>query len=101
MKMPAITPGPWKHSPYRGCPGFQVWAGEPGLDAVLILEEGDADSEANAKAIAAVPQMIEALMKAREMFHEIRMDWSDPRAECREGTEAIDAALRLAGVVEQ
>ena len=38
--------------------------------------------------------MREALTKCRELFSEIRMDWSDPRAECREGWSVIDAALK-------
>src|SRR3990172_4188835 len=34
-----------------------------------------------------------ALEKCKELFTEIRGDWSDPRAECREGWAVIDAAL--------
>jgi hypothetical protein len=37
--------------------------------------------------------MREALKRCRELFYEIRMDWSDPRSECREGVALIDEAL--------
>jgi hypothetical protein len=43
---------------------------------------------------ARVEQLEEALSKCRELFSEIRADWSDPRDEIREGWAVIDAALK-------
>ena len=46
--------------------------------------------------IAAAPDLLEALTKCRGLFSEIRNDWTDPRAECREGWAIIDAAIAKA-----
>lgn len=35
----------------------------------------------------------EALEKSRDLFTDIRGDWSDPRSRCRQGWAIIDAAL--------
>lgn len=37
--------------------------------------------------------LVEALEKCNEVFSNIRNDWTDPRSDCREGWETIDAAL--------
>lgn len=42
--------------------------------------------------------LADALKRCRELFSEIRGDWTDPREQCREGWRVIDAALKLAGV---
>ncbi len=39
-------------------------------------------------------EALEKLEKARDLFGDIRGDFSDPRSECREGMELIAAALR-------
>lgn len=36
----------------------------------------------------------EALVRCRELFDEIRNDWSDPRSECRAGWAVIEGALK-------
>ena len=38
-------------------------------------------------------KLSDALNKCYDLFAEIRGDWSDPRAECREGFEVITQAL--------
>lgn len=40
-----------------------------------------------------VTTLREALKKCYELFSDIRGDWTDPRAECREGWKVIDNAL--------
>jgi hypothetical protein len=47
------------------------------------------------EAAQALEKMREALTQCRGLFTEIRNDWSDPRAECREGWAVIDEALSL------
>ncbi len=42
---------------------------------------------------ATIAQMREALSQCRDLFWDIRNDWSDPRSECHEGSRIIDAAL--------
>ena len=40
--------------------------------------------------------MATALGQCRDLFLEVRADWSDPRSECREGWALIDAAIARA-----
>ena len=47
----------------------------------------------NVYRVEAYPAVVEALKQCSKLFHSIRGDWSDPRAECREGWAVIDAAL--------
>jgi hypothetical protein len=54
------------------------------------LERAAADLAA---ARAETALLREALEKCRDLFTEIRGDWSDPRSECREGWRIIDEAL--------
>lgn len=42
---------------------------------------------------ARVKDLEGALRRCRELFSDIRGDWTDPRSECREGWAIIDAAL--------
>lgn len=41
----------------------------------------------------AISKAVEALEACAELFMEIRMDWTDPRSECREGMEICESAL--------
>lgn len=68
---------------------------------------GDAVDMLFAEAATAIAQLIErnealeksdvllasALERCRSLFREIRLDWTDPRSETREGIEIIDIAL--------
>lgn len=66
---------------------------------MAVNREDDRSMTDTAETIALrqeVESLREALTKCRELFSEIRMDWSDPRAECREGWAIIDAALQPA-----
>lgn len=40
-----------------------------------------------------VDELVSKLSRCRELFYEIRMDWSDPRDECREGMATLDAIM--------
>ncbi|HDZ21959.1 hypothetical protein LCGC14_0568720 [marine sediment metagenome] len=40
--------------------------------------------------------LLAALNRCSELFGAIRLDWQDPRSDCREGQEVITAALAAA-----
>lgn len=99
------TPGPWKVAKYQV--GTVVTNYEPkegrtvgyscGNDFVADLDDGkyhkyldEKEREANARLIAAAPDLLEALEVARE-----RVFW-DMKAEGRKALRTIDAALKKA-----
>lgn len=60
------TPGPWSHSPSRGTPGHgkEAQVFDAAGDALLYFRDGQtigAEADANARLIAAAPEMAEAL----------------------------------------
>lgn len=81
----------------RECPG--TWpAAEARVDAAEQERGRDAihirDLAADKAVLAArVEQLEGALAACRELFTELRGDWSDNRGPCREGFAIIDAAL--------
>lgn len=91
MKAPNITPGPWRYSKENGSPttGLHMIAGEKPGYLAEVRDCGSAPVEANAQAIAAVPDMLEALLLA------LRSDGVS------DGVKAvIYMALRKAGCTE-
>ena len=104
MKLPNITPGPWTVDEY----GIDAPSGSV-LSAVdgHVYDEYDSDSasidisEANAKAIAAVPAMLEALNEARQFVNLCTIDADyEVQDEARTALGNLDAALRLAGATD-
>ena len=45
---------------------------------------------------SAAADLLGALQRCRALFSEIRNDWTDPRADCREGLATCDAAISRA-----
>jgi hypothetical protein len=70
MKLPAITPGPWKADTNPGCRQIKAYSGRRAADHKrqwnsIACTDGLTDDhvdEANAKAIAAVPPSLKALL---------------------------------------
>lgn len=85
------TPGPWEIENHQGKRGS--WIGHVTAEgalrcAALVLGETDEVANANARLIAAAPQLLEALIKARAALHQHYVD---------RGGEPEDAvALQLA-----
>jgi len=62
--------------------------------AHVLVEQDFAKLEAELEQAAERQRdMIAALKVCRELFSEIRNDWTDPRSECRKGWTVIDAIL--------
>jgi hypothetical protein len=61
----------------------------------LTVQAAEADEAADTleRQAAEIERLRVALVGCRELFSEIRKDWSDPRSEIREGWAIIDAAL--------
>ena len=70
--MSAHTPGPWK---YAHCPHerrYEVWPGDGYiLASVPTIARREKESEANARLIAAAPEMLEALRYCDSLFSEM------------------------------
>ena len=72
------TPGPWemgRHATPESCPQFGVYAENGnGRDLAHVVSAGTtrhAETEANARLIAAAPEMLQALKNAREWLDEL------------------------------
>lgn len=65
------TKGEWDYSPMKGqvmhCTCAQVWDSEGKNLAVIDSRYGEEEATANAKLIAAAPELLEACMKAIEL----------------------------------
>jgi len=80
--MHSHTPGPWRYCPQNGSPttGQHMIAGaKPGYLAE-VRDCGSGDVKANARLIAAAPDLLAALQVA-EKFMEIASDWNMDEAE--------------------
>ena len=81
---------PWEDEPEDG-------ADSPSQAAIRVFREGYtkrlASTSSQQPAPGAPEGWREALEKARALFVEIKGDFYDPRAECREGIDIIDRAL--------
>ena len=89
-----ITPGPWTHSKFRRFNGTTVEqvAAAGGLDVCQVMAERDA------RAIAEVPAMIEALEDAAFFLRDkaAQLDFlghKDYASECHERSSQLDALL--------
>lgn len=107
MEKPKITPGPWKLNPNCLLKDnernyFHIsardWTSEHSFVQVLSWEQGSHPIKectdrwkADAKAISAVPDMIDALMKAHEILNPFNEEASEVKA-------VIGLALKKAGV---
>jgi len=89
------TPGPWDYSPQDGPPGHcinaQVW-NEDG-DCVAVIESLPSVEEANANArlIAAAPDLLDASRKARDHIKWLR---------AREGADSPETQKRIKDLEE-
>ena len=84
------TPGPWRAVP--GCPEWTVEAdgrGEVWNVAVVCDDCDDSDTEANARLIAAAPDLLAALKDMRAHYHVLGFNADQRRKEA-------DAAIKLA-----
>jgi len=98
------TPTPWEVIPYDEdappeAPCICIQTIDDGDDAAHVAfcfgdDEGTADFIR--RACNCHDDLLEALGRCRELFSDIRGDWSDPRADCREGWAIIDAAIAKA-----
>lgn len=70
--MSGHTPGPWSIQRYTNYHGFSIWAAGRLLAerwyASPLDESGDAEMAANARVIAAAPEMLEALKWIAEQY---------------------------------
>ena len=97
MKRPQITPGPWILDPDERRDGFWIDSDttEPEEIANACTSYVDsAQALANARAIAALPALLEALEDAYDTLKAIHFQAYDG---CHESEENIKNALRLAG----
>jgi hypothetical protein len=99
------TPGPWKADTNHGCKSIKgppIGHRQPRSE--LACTTGlwdDAEDMANAKGMAAVPQLVQALLSVRDdanggdsyTVNNVRVAFLDPRT-----LQEIDAALKAAGV---
>ena len=110
MTGPQITPGPWLADDAGGTGVWGVFIEACGCPLAYCIEPQDAApgyrilqtpeaSEANAKAMAAVPAMIEALRKIvrRSTPHELDTP-EDRKRDLHHVKAAAEEALRQAGV---
>ena len=90
------TPGPWVIA------GSLVLAGSNKsicqIDGAIQVGKPATEEErkANARLIAATPDLLAALQRCSQLFRKIRDDFEDPRHECREGIRIIEAAIAKA-----
>lgn len=97
MTRPPITPGPWwseKSTSSNYDPRHAPVKSGPKLIAKAYFGKNDDEREANARAIAAVPALLEALELAETTLQRIAPDGS----RATQGTrDVITAAFKLAG----
>lgn len=92
MKEPNITPGEWLAN------GRYVYAENGDTIAVVYFDtNGSGIEDADAKAISAVPEILDALVKAREAYQGIG-DLEGSGANLSQIIPDIDKALEKAGV---
>jgi hypothetical protein len=84
------TPGPWviTHSPLNG---YRV-SDKTGWGVAVVLK--DTNDEANARLIAAAPEMLEALEMADELIDQLVIDNTDNYAEERAKIRAAIATAK-------
>lgn len=110
MRMPAITPGQrWLPAMMNSREMCVTQDRRGHFRALIVDENGDIvaeargrtaqEAEANAKAIAAVPAMLEELVETREAILAAAKDtlWCSDANPAETVVDHIDAALRLAG----
>ena len=73
MKKPNITPGPWAHGPAmeRADCGFRIHTPESAAYGMAHVYSPGPNAEANAQAIAAVPDLLEALERALSIIEDL------------------------------
>lgn len=82
------TPGPWTHKATAGDHDFAVYPEATGRDVALVRDF----NEANARLIAAAPEMLEALQQLYEHCSMVHKHWGDGSNQ-READAAIKAGL--------
>jgi hypothetical protein len=93
---PPFTPGPWMVEPINGGQTYQITSAEDRHIAVIAETpvDGTGRDEANAKAIAALPDLYGALIEAkREMWDMARASWTRDDFKNWAVIQQIDAAL--------
>lgn len=101
MKTPNITPGPWRWVGSKGKPNERLYLSTPA--GYADWNNGTPESEANAKAIAALPDVLAALNDI--LLRAVRQqanggdiyDFQDALREC---ADKARAALKKAGFGE-
>lgn len=93
-KASKMTPGPWRVVRIDGF--YEVWGSYEGTDYIVArVFSGEGNNRgANARAIAAVPDLIYTL---REILAELNEDHPDPLAGKDRAADLARAALRAAG----
>ena len=102
------TPGPWKVVNNESA-GVQIHAKveythRPGVYVPIFIapwrqfttKEYDEKELANARLVAAAPDMYKVLQKLTNLISEIGSDWTDPRQEIRECHRIINEVLAKA-----
>ncbi len=99
MKAPNITKGPWKWCGSKGQPHLHIYLSGQGGEAGHA-SGGFTDNPANAVAVAAVPDLLEALANAHAMLAAIREKEGYPgilHNDCQDAEQAALYALQKAG----
>jgi hypothetical protein len=85
-----FTPGPWKAVPDSGSESFAFEIATERMEGVALIYAYDTPSEANARLIAAAPELLEALRQALAVVDAV----ADGRAE-----DVVELAKRIASDV--
>lgn len=101
-RLPDITPGPeWRADGFTVVDQHNKTIAMVWPDMRLSSDESLARMNTNAKAIAAVPAMLEALNEARQFVNLCTIDADyEVQDEARTALGNLDAALRLAGATD-
>lgn len=75
IKETPFTPGPWEVNTFAGRPYREVFSGNQGLCDCGIYGQEAQEIEANARLIAAAPEMYEALFKLRGAVDGILLEY--------------------------
>jgi len=113
MSKQAMTPGPWELRRDIPCStqGWVVYSGRGEKNKTVVRmsygrcippvpSAGSIENEANAHAIAAIPDMIDALKRMECAFSDLPSDYVENWQDRVSAIEAARTALRKAGVAE-